>query len=64
MEVEKYHIIASHHMINSKADVHGPSRLGDEVHVGVGQGSRGIVMGNVRRPEGMDEHHQKERSRD
>ncbi len=54
-EPEKFHMIASQHMINGKTSVHGPWRLGKEVHVGLGEGEEGIVMSAVMRPEGMRE---------
>ena len=48
---EKFHIIGSGHMINSRLYVHGPWRLGKEVHVGLGKEEKGIVMSAVLRPE-------------
>ena len=52
---EKYHMIGSHHMINSKLDAFGPWRLGKDVHVGFKEGTKkGIVMSSVLRPERMD----------
>ena len=37
---EKYHMIGSHHMINSKLDTFGPWWLGRDVHVGFKQGTK------------------------
>ena len=59
-EPKKFHMIASQHMINGKTSVHGPWRLGEEVHVGLGEGGEGVVMSAVMRPEGMEEWHGKE----
>ena len=53
---EKFHLIGSMHMINSKLEVFGPWRLGEEVHVGfTEEGNMGIVMSSVIRPEGVKE---------
>lgn len=61
---EKFHMIASQHMINGKMSVHGPWRLGQEVHVGLGEGGEGIAMSAVMRPEGMDEWQGREEEED
>lgn len=58
---EKYHMIASYHMINSKLGVFGPWRLGKDVHVGLMSGEkRGVVMSCVLRPEEMSGMEDKE----
>lgn len=41
---EKFHLIGSHHMINSQTDVFGPWRLGQDIHVGLTRGAKGVVM--------------------
>lgn len=46
---EKFHLIASGHMINSKHFVYGPWRIGKDVHVGFREG-KGIIMSAVLRP--------------
>ena len=50
-EVEKFHLIASGHMINSKLFVYGPWRIGEDVHVGLSGEKKGIVMSAVLRPD-------------
>lgn len=50
-EVEKFHLIASGHIINSKLFVYGPWRIGQDVHVGLSGEKKGIVMSAVLRPD-------------
>ena len=63
-EPEKFHMIASQHLINGKTSVHGPWRLGEEVHVGLGEGGEGIVMSAVMRPEWMKEWQRRKEEED
>lgn len=49
--VEKYHLIASGHMIASRLFVYGPMRIGEDVHVGF-QGERtGVIMSAILSPD-------------
>lgn len=61
VQAEKFHLIGSMHMINSKLEVFGPWRLGEEVHVGfTEEGNKGIVMSSVIRPKGVEENGESE----
>jgi hypothetical protein len=50
-EVERFHLIASGHIINSKLFVYGPWRVGVDVHVGLSGEKKGIVMSAILRPD-------------
>jgi hypothetical protein len=51
-EPENFHLIGSHHVVNSQYNMFGPWRLGEKIHVGVTGENKGIVMNTVLRPEG------------
>lgn len=53
-EAEKFHLIGSCHMVNSKLLVFGPWRIGHTVHVGLSKEGMGIVMSCVLRPEDLE----------
>jgi hypothetical protein len=50
-EPKKFHLIGSHHLVNSRYNMFGPWRIGSKVHVGLSGESKGIVMGSVLRPD-------------
>jgi hypothetical protein len=52
-EPRKFHLIGSHHLLNSMYNMFGPWRIGRKIHVGVAGEGQGIVMGSVIRPNGL-----------